>query len=332
MQVKEKLVAGDGIMINFLSVMQELCYKVKLEKIDPFYIFHESTLCDVSNESRLCMTKQEATDWQMDLSKSVFKEVNFHSQCWYMTLFAHHVGILPVMRKYTRRMRAIRDLQRMVDEMEKTEQWGGLPVGSRHKRLLKKWKSQLKKLNKSKICSDAGLLDEKLLERCLTFYSGVCLMLLGCLLGNNDNPQTSSIEVARMMCSPGADPPKLPSTTPKLFAAMPEWFLDDITEFLLFTTQHQRKVPLNNMNDSFISLIIMVLCCPQHISNPYLTAKFAEVLFMLTPAVQPQAEMLHRQISHHQLCHLLPVSLMRFYTLVESTGTSSEFYDKFTIR
>jgi ubiquitin conjugation factor E4 B len=35
----------------------------------------------------------------------------------------------------------------------------------------------------------------------------------------------------------------------------------------------------------------------------------------------------------HPICEeFLPSSLMRFYTDVEQTGSSNEFYDKFTIR
>jgi ubiquitin conjugation factor E4 B len=35
----------------------------------------------------------------------------------------------------------------------------------------------------------------------------------------------------------------------------------------------------------------------------------------------------------HRICEeFLPSSLMRFYTDVEQTGSSNEFYDKFTIR
>jgi ubiquitin conjugation factor E4 B len=39
------------------------------------------------------------------------------------------------------------------------------------------------------------------------------------------------------------------------------------------------------------------------------------------------------RIMSHPICEeFLPSSLMRFYTDVEQTGSSNEFYDKFTIR
>ena len=43
-------------------------------------------------------------------------------------------------------------------------------------------------------------------------------------------------------------------------------------------------------------------------------------------------EMYARIMSHYISQEHLPGSLMRFYTEVEQTGSSNEFYDKFTIR
>lgn len=92
----------------------------------------------------------------------------------------------------------------------------------------------MQKLNKSRICADAGLLDENLLERCLHFYAGVAQVILLSLSGDG------SLNLATL----GASLPDtantvlpLPSDPPELFAALPEWYLDDLAEFLLFTLQ-----------------------------------------------------------------------------------------------
>lgn len=349
--VEEQLVAGDGAMVNLVSVLQQLCFRVKLEKVDPYYMVHPDSLVDVSKDSRLSMTQDEADAWLNKLRSGEdfkFQEVNFHSQCWFLTLHAHHLGVLPVMRKYTRRIRAIRDLQKMVEEIESTEsQWGSLSVASKQRELLKKWKAQLKKLNKSKICADAGLLDEHLLERCLHFYAGVAQVILRALTGG----RSSSSASANSSSNPNgtSDPPPvpvpvptplsdtasllpLPPTLPELFSALPEWYLDDLAEFLLFVLQYIPKVPIKHLDDPIITMAIVLLCSPSLIKNPYLTAKLVEMLFMLTPSVQQHVDTLHQRILHHPLAAHLPVALMKFYTMVESTGTSSEFYDKFTIR
>ena len=64
--------------------------------------------------------------------------------CFFLTLHCHHLAILPVTRKYQRRLRAIRDLNRLITDMEAAEpQWKLLPTAGRSRAQLKKWKSQL---------------------------------------------------------------------------------------------------------------------------------------------------------------------------------------------
>lgn len=56
-------------------------------------------------------------------------------------------------------------------------------------------------------------------------------------------------------------------------------------------------------------------------------------MFVLNPGVNPRTEVLWNRLMSHSLSeHYLPAALMKFYTDVETTGSSSEFYDKFTIR
>jgi len=112
MHVSEKLVAGDGFMLNLLSVMQTLCLRVKLEKVDPLYFYHpKSRLGQLGDQTRLKMTTQEVDDWVKAVEKdtpSWSKPANFHTECWYLTLYAHHLGIVSSIRRHQRRVRALR--------------------------------------------------------------------------------------------------------------------------------------------------------------------------------------------------------------------------------
>ena len=49
------------------------------------------------------------------------------------------------MRKYIQRMRAIRDMNKLITEIESHEtEWRHTSFGARNRQLLKKWKEQLK--------------------------------------------------------------------------------------------------------------------------------------------------------------------------------------------
>lgn len=124
------------------------------------------------------------------------------------------------MRRYVRRIRATRDLQRFAEETQVSEPlWARLPSAERNRQLIRKWKAQAKKLGKAKAAADAGLLDQSLLKRCLNFYNSVVAMLLNTL------------------CGPSGPSLPLPETIPKEFAAYPDWYIEDITDFLLFVVQ-----------------------------------------------------------------------------------------------
>lgn len=77
----------------------------------------------------------------------------------------------------------------------------------------------------------------------------------------------------------------------------------------------------------------MFICSPNYIQNPYLVAKLVEALFLLSPSLHHLTIHFHQRILSHPLAQKhLPRALMKFFADVESTGASSEFYDKFTIR
>uniref|UniRef100_A0A8C7I6Q1 Ubiquitin conjugation factor E4 B n=1 Tax=Oncorhynchus kisutch TaxID=8019 RepID=A0A8C7I6Q1_ONCKI len=311
MQTDDKLVSTDGFMINFLSVLQQLSMKIKLEMVDPYYIFHPLCRLQVSREeTRLKATMEELKTW-------LLYDPKFPTECFFLTLHTHHLSILPGCRRYIRRLRAIRELNRTVEELKSSEsQWKDSPLASRHREMLKRCKTQLKKLVRSKACADAGLLDENLLRRCLQFYSMVIQLIL-------------------RMVDPAYPHITLPLNPeiPKSFAALPEFYIEDVAEFLLFVVQYSPQVLYEPCIQNIVTFLVVFICSQNYIRNPYLIAKLVEVLFVTNPAVQPRTQRFSEMMENYQLSvkHLVP-ALMKFYTDVEHTGATSEFYDKFTIR
>jgi len=352
-QVNERMVAGDGFMLNFLSVMQHLSSKVVIDKVDPFYLHSPKSRIVINEDTRLNMTSAEASEWIDVIKKEEgfeWKEAKFPTECWYLTLYAHHLAILPCIRRYQRRLRAIRELIKMVEELEKTEStWRHIPSAARNKQLLKKWKSQLKKLNKSKYCADVGLLDTYLFQRCFQFYSSVTEFLFkaldrkseksegpegesasGTATGNEDMPGSSS--VAATIGSVTLQFP-LEVESNKVFASLPEWIVEDMADFALFSLQYFPSVMSDCLDQNLLTFILTAVCTPTFFKNPYLVSKLIEILFVINPAVQDRTqELFLRMMSHPIAEEHLPSALMTFYTEVEQTGASSEFYDKFTIR
>ncbi|XP_022173840.1 ubiquitin conjugation factor E4 B [Myzus persicae] len=319
MRVDERTIAGDGFMLNLLTALQELSVKIKLDKVDPMYMFNSKhSLIDLSSDTRLKFSSQEAADWISKLPP--FKEVKFSTRCWFLTLYCHHVALIPSFTKHTRRYRTVRDLQKLIDEIANSEsEWKSNPtLASRNKELMKKWRMQLKKLLKSKSCGEIVLYDPSLITRCIVFYSTVAEFMMSLLQGYQFVPNTDI---------------KFPAEVPTILAATPEWFVEDIADFLLFILQYAPKAIEFKFFDKLLTWILVCICSPAAFKNPYLIAKLIEVLFVLNPSIQPKTEVLNNMMMSHPLSiSHLPSALMKFYTVIESTGASSEFYDKFTIR
>ncbi|XP_042199483.1 ubiquitin conjugation factor E4 B isoform X2 [Callorhinchus milii] len=319
MQTDDRLVSTDGFMLNFLWVLQQLSTKIKLETVDPMYIFHPKCRINIpADETRVKASMEDIKSWLAELNEqSKFAEPKFPTECFFLTLHAHHLAILPSCRRYIRRLRAIRDLNRTVEELKNSEsQWKDSPLANRHREMLKRCKTQLKKLVRSKACADAGLLDENLLRRCLQFYGTL-------------------IQLIFRMVDPRYPDMTLPliAEVPKVFAALPEFYLEDVAEFLLFIVQYSPQVLYEPCTQDVVTFLIVFICSQNYIRNPYLIAKLVEVMFVTNPAVQPRTQKFYEILENHPLAtkQLVP-SLMKFYTDVEHTGATSEFYDKFTIR
>ncbi|XP_025929721.1 ubiquitin conjugation factor E4 B isoform X3 [Apteryx rowi] len=320
MQTDDRLVSTDGFMLNFLWVLQQLSTKIKLETVDPTYIFHPRCRIDLpTDETRVKATMEDVTAWIAELyrDQSSFSEPKFPTECFFLTLHAHHLSILPSCRRYIRRLRAIRELNRTVEDLKNNEsQWKDSPLATRHREMLKRCKTQLKKLVRCKACADAGLLDENFLRRCLNFYGMVIQLMLRIL-----DPAYPNIKLP------------LAPEVPKVFAALPEFYVEDVAEFLFFIVQYAPQVLYEPCTQDIVMFLVVMLCNQNYIRNPYLVAKLVEVMFMTNPAVQPRTQKFFEMIENHPLStKLLVPSLMKFYTDVEHTGATSEFYDKFTIR
>lgn len=326
MQPDEKQVAGDGFMLNILSVTQILNQKVKVEKVDPFYPFHPAarTPKPGADDTRLLLTPADADEWVETgipaLVPANWKEesANFPTECFFLTLEMHHSGLLPSCRRYQRRLRVIRELQRAVEEVEATEeQWKSLPIASRNRGLVQKWKDQIKKFAQSKMAADVALLDPNFVRRCYQFYGEQLIPLL-----------------LRVLSPANPASPSLPLTTNvPLFSAYPEYYLEDMADFFLFVLQFAPQTLEDGWSNDLATFFLVLISSTHILKNPYLVSKFVEILFVADPSIQRHSSRLHDLVTSHPLGpKVLASSLMRFYTDVESTGASSEFYDKFSIR
>lgn len=117
-------------------------------------------------------------------------------------------------------------------------------------------------MQKIKFCVDAQLLHPRLLSDTLSLY-----LFLARWMHHLLDPQSSSSDVRRI-------PPANPPIT---FSALPEYFVEDIADFMLFLSRFSRQTIETTNVKPIIHLLVTFVASPTLLKNPYLRAKLVEV-------------------------------------------------------
>ncbi|CAG4960074.1 unnamed protein product [Parnassius apollo] len=346
----ERSLAGDGFMLNVCSILQLLSVRIKLERVYPFYTFQPNIWVNIRDDTRLYFTSQEAQDWLDAINKDPnhkWPDAKFQTVCWFLTLHMHHVALIPALQTHQRRIRAFRDLQKVIEELMAAEpQWRNSFSALRNRELLRRWRRQIKRLHRSKQCAETALLDGELMRRSLQFYASVCVLLTQQLEAARDAAHAGHAAGGAGTSGSGSgnesSGDSSPATTTRTattgalaaaFRATPEWYVEDIADFMLFAVQYVPQVVADYIEDPIITWILTAICHSRLIKNPYLMAKIVEVLFVINLSIPLKLKNVYEKFMDHPMSQtLLPSALMKFYTDIETTGQSTEFYDKFTIR
>lgn len=283
----ERSLAQDGFMLNLMSVLQQLSLKIRLQLIDPLYPFHPQALVNIDEDTKLCYEKAEYIKHIEKMrSEITWAEPKFISHCWFFTLHSLHLGILPAISRYHKRLRAIKELQRMVDELNATEsRWENTPMARRNKNARDKWVSRIKKLTKGKNTMEVMILDPALNRCCLQFYSTVCEFILHHIEGRKEMKVPFMNEIQPNNLKANGE-----------FSCLPTWYIEDIADYLLFLLQNRVEVIIDYMDDSIVTWLLTLVCAPHLIKNPYLTAKLVEVLFVVSPSIQQTTTKIYNMV------------------------------------
>lgn len=122
MQFNEKQVSSDGFMMNLNYVLQKFAIgKLKADKVDLLFPYNPQCKLKLRhNDTCLKMSSSEYEEWAKEIASGEFKEIKFHSECYFLALISHHLSVIPLIRKYIRRIRQIREYTRIADELEQS--------------------------------------------------------------------------------------------------------------------------------------------------------------------------------------------------------------------
>ena len=128
----------------------------------------------------------------------------------------------------------------------------------------------------------------------------------------------------------------LPTELPMAYRCLPEYYLEDIVDNFKHIVSRLGYTLPPTQCEEIVTACIAFLSTSNYIKNPYLKAGLVSILFygILPPRVPGRTRgVLTDFLNGSPFCHKhLLHSLMRFYIDCESTGSHTQFYDKFNIR
>ncbi|KAK1421953.1 hypothetical protein QVD17_24734 [Tagetes erecta] len=313
--------ASSGMFVNLSAVMLRLCEpfldanSTKKDKIDPKYVFFGSRL-DFKELTALHASSEEVTEW---LNKSTPSNAvpsqrestnySFICECFFMTARVLNLGLL---KSFSDFKHLVQDISRCEDNLATLKTMQEQSPLPRLAQDIAQLEREIESFTQEKLCYEAQILrDGGLLQQALSFYQLMVVWLVG-RIGGFKMP--------------------LPQTCPMEFACMPEHFVEDAMELLIFASRIPRSLDGVKLDD-FMNFIIMFMASPEYIRNPYLRAKMVEVLNCWMPRRSETSSVTSTLFEGHQLSvQYLVRNLLKLYVDIEFTGSHTQFYDKFNIR
>ncbi|KAI5121069.1 hypothetical protein M0805_008583 [Coniferiporia weirii] len=326
MQVDPDTVASDGFMINVQAILLRFAEPFmdakysKIDRIDPCYLGRSSRV-DAREETRIKATSDEVAEWSKEVQASGGPAPNFITEIFFLTSAMNHYGLNRTLQSFDDLHKQADDVQRHIDFLTSSMATlePGNPFMLRAQAGIDLAKKELSKVHMDQFAYQVQLLDPEFVFRELGFTNFLEAWLIRLVDPKKTHP------------SPTVEVP-LPNEIPIVFRMLPEFFLEDIVDFLLFLMRNSPTSFDLTGKSELVIWALTFLRSTWYIKNPFLKAKINEVIFYGTLGYgREQNGVLGGILNTHPfaLKHLMP-ALMSFYIEVEQTGASSQFYDKFS--
>jgi ubiquitin conjugation factor E4 B len=307
----------------------------KLDKIDLDYFQKASQLIDLNEETRTNATNVEANEY-LDSHKSQ-QNPNFISDCFFLTLTYLHYGLGGLYLTDSKLGKMIKHLKSSIENLGRPAD----PNNRMHMIQRMQLPRLQKQLSTSQSIKDAITsffihLDVQL--EIFDFICGACAFLVRAIDPKHEYPRQK---------------PKLPlvpdvvgvenvdnfeyfrSNAPVPFKYYPEFVVEGVVNYVQFICKFiSNPMILNPRLNLFMEFMVVFLRCPELIGNPHLKGRLIEVLSIGTYPMQGGSPGFMQDIVETDplLTDNLLYALLDFYVVVEKTGSSSQFYDKFNSR
>lgn len=320
-----KAISSDGFMINITACLDQLCEPFmdsafsKVDKIDANYL-RRFPRVDIKEETKFSADQNTSDAFY---STSMSGNSGFTSEVFFLTLAAHQYGSEAVSATLSSLDKDLKRMEKNIEELElERHKYINDPVNLKmFDAAVKKFKERIDAGLSYKHAAQGILLDDLAQARSMLFMRYVIVWLLRIVAPGTDFPK-ESLQLP------------LHNETLDVFKCLPEYFLEVVVGNFKFIMRNMPQIITSTQSDELVILCITFLQHSEYIKNPYLKSGLITILFHgIWPVFNRSKGILGDLLNSlpFAIKHLLHC-LMKFYNEVESTGTHTQFYDKFNIR
>lgn len=324
------------LLIKFSQPFLDVSYK-KLDKIDVNYFNNLNLFIDLSEETRVNSDFKEADEFYDKNKKEEDCKPNFISDCFFLTLTYLHYGLGGTLLYDEKITPQIKRLRQEIDRIKNLSQSQDMFASFATMQLRQMEKS----LKITQGIKDAlqGFFSHKALQlEVFDFICGASTFLIRVIDPNHEYP-VKPIKLPLIPDQVGVEnvdnADYLREHAPIPFKYYPEFVVEGPINYSLFISQYNSSPIFRNPRlHSFVEFATVILRCPELVSNPHLKGKLVQLLSVgAMPLTDDSPGFMMEIFETDELVNQnLLYAFLDFYVIVEKTGSSSQFYDKFNSR
>ncbi|SCU91994.1 LADA_0F13520g1_1 [Lachancea dasiensis] len=324
------------LLVRFSQPFLDVSFK-KIDKIDVNYFNNLNLILDLSSETRMNSDFKEADEFYDKNKKSAEHKPNFISDCFFLTLAYLHYGIggaILYEEKVTPQVKRMREeierIKRATESQDVFARFAAMQLPSLER--------SLQTMQSIKEALQGFFSHKNLQLEVFDFISGASTFLVRVIDPFHQFP-FKQIHLPLIPDQVGVEnvdnADYLRANAPVPFKYYPEFVVEGIINY----TQHISKFVMSPLFNnprlhSFIEMATVILRCPELVSNPHLKGKLVQVLSLGAMPMRDDTPgfMMSCLENNDLVSDNLLYALLDFYVIVEKTGSSSQFYDKFNSR
>lgn len=280
---------------------------------------------------------KEADEFYDMNKKSEDNKPNFISDCFFLTLAYLHYGIGGTLLYDEKVSPQIKRMREEVERITRATQSGDMfaRFASMQLPALEKNLQTMQSIQQTL----QGFFSHKSLQlEVFEFISGACTFLVRVIDPNHQYPH-KQIKLPLIPDQVGVEnvdnADYLREHAPVPFKYYPEFVIEGIINYAQYISKYSLNPMFGNPRlHSFVEMATVILRCPELVSNPHLKGKLVQVLSIGAMPIRDNTPGFMMGIfeNNELVRENLLYALLDFYVIVEKTGSSSQFYDKFNSR